>query len=323
MTADRKHVFAVVAGLAALMMGCRTTTPRRAVPPPTPAAADLKAIRVNGTVLNYVDTIASGAHTDLPPIVLVHGTMGSLREWRNQVPAMAVYARTIAYSRRYHLPNTQVEDGQTYSATLHAADLAAFMSALKLRPADLVGSSYGGTVVVQLALHHPELVHSLILAEPALDVFTTQAADDSLRRQSAETLTGLDSTRARFARGDSMSALRVFTDASMGRGAYDAVPAATRNYFISQLFELRKEMLAPPTEWMPRIQCAEMQRLKMPVMVLVGQNTISVYRGIIEQLRTCLPGTTVRVIPDAGHHVVANSASVNGAILDFVRHIAR
>ncbi len=323
MTVARKHVFALVAGLAAFMMACRSTTPLSNVPPTTPATADLKAIRVNGTVLNYVDTIASGAHDDLPPIVLVHGTIGSLREWRNQVPAMSVYTRTIAYSRRYHLPNPQVEDGKTYSATLHAADLAAFMRALKLRPADLVGSSYGGTVVVQLALHHPELVHSLILAEPALDVFTTEAAYDSLGRQSAETLNGLDSTRARFARGDSMSALRVFIDASMGRGAYDAVPAATRNYFISQLFELRKEMLAPPTEWMPRIQCAELQRLKMPVMVLVGQNTISVYRGLIEQLQNCLPGTTVKLIPDAGHHVVANSASVNGAILDFVRRIAR
>ena len=323
MTDPRKHVFAVVAGLAAFMIACRTTTPRSDVPPPTPAAADLKAIRVNGTVLNYVDTIASGARAELPPIVLVHGSIGSLREWRNQVPAMAVYTRTIAYSRRYHLPNPQVEDGQTYSASLHAADLAAFMTALRLQPADLVGSSYGGTVVVQLALHHPELVHSLILAEPALDVFTTQAADDSIRRQSAETLTGLDSTRARFARGDSISALRAFTDASLGRGAYDAVSAATRSYFISQLFELRKEMLAPPTEWMPRIQCAELQRLTMPVMVLVGQNTTSVYRGIIEQLQTCLRGTTVKVIPDAGHHVVANSASVNGAILDFVRQTAR
>lgn len=71
-----------------------------------------------------------------------------------------------------------------------------------------------------------------------------------------------------LARGDSVSALRAFADATLGRGAYDASPPATRNYVLSQLFELR----------------------------------------------TFLPSATVKVIPDAGHHVVANSASVYGAI---------
>ena len=306
--------------LPALLTACGGRTPEVSLPP-QPAAPGLKAVRVNGTVLNYVDSVQATARRDARPVVLVHGTLGYYGEWRNQIATFSATRRTISYSRRYHVPNPRVEDGLAYSPQLHAADLYEFIRALGLGPADFVGSSYGGATVVELARRHPEVVHSLILAEPALNLWSSQLAEDSLRKSAAASLAGLDSTRALFARGDSLGGLRAFFDATMGQGAYDAAPAGAREYFKSQLFELRKEVtaMAPQTDtWLPRMTCTDLRPLKMPILVLIGGETLPVYRSMIDQFVACVPGARTGTIPGAGHHLADNSPALNAAVLRFL-----
>ncbi len=283
-----------------------------------PAAPGLRAVRVNGTVLNYVDSLRATAPRGARPVILVHGTLGYYGEWRNQVAAFSATRRTISYSRRYHVPNAQIEDGQAYSPQLHAADLAAFIRALDLGPVDLVGSSYGGATVVRLAQEHPEMVHSLVLAEPAINLYTNPLAEDSVRRFAAASLAGIDSSRALFARGDSLAGLRMILDATMGQGTYDAAPVPTRTYFKSQLFELRKEMTVPSETWIPRTTCADLQPLKMPVLVLIGGRTLPIYHSIVEHLVACIPGAQTATIAGVGHHLVENAAAFNAEVLRFL-----
>lgn len=53
--------------------------------------------------------------------------------------------------------------------TIHdlAEDLAAAMDRLGLRGADVLGASQGGMIAQDLAIHHPELVHKMVLAVTA------------------------------------------------------------------------------------------------------------------------------------------------------------
>jgi pimeloyl-ACP methyl ester carboxylesterase len=288
----------------------------------TAAAPGLRAIRVNGTVLNYRDSTTNpDARAAGPAIIFVHGTLGNLDEWRRQLAYFAPKRRVITYSRRYHQPNAQVDDGQTYSPALHAEDLAALIRALDLGPVDLVGHSYGGAVALETARRYPELVHALVLGEPAVNMFGTGASRDSNVARAAMSISGLDSTRARFVRGDSLGAMKVFVDAT--GGDWDASPPGLKRYFLSQQLELRKEMTAPKERWIPPTTCDDLRPLTMPVLLMEGERTIPVYHGMDQRLAVCLAGAKLVIIPGVGHMHNDNSPFENQSIDDFLESVRR
>ena len=123
----------------------------------------MAVVDVNGARLEYTDAGRG------EPLVFVHGSLEDLRIWRRQVDLFSPCYRVIAYSRRYHHPNAAPGAGDpAYAASLHAADLAGLIEKLNLAPAHLVTSSFGGCVALALAVARPELVRSLVLAEPPL-----------------------------------------------------------------------------------------------------------------------------------------------------------
>ena len=110
----------------------------------------MAGVYVNGARLEYIDA-GRGA-----PLVFVHGSLEDLRIWRRQFEQFSARYRVIAYSRRYHHPNSTPGDGDpVYTASLHAADLAGLIEALSLAPAHLVASSFGGCVALALAVARP------------------------------------------------------------------------------------------------------------------------------------------------------------------------
>jgi pimeloyl-ACP methyl ester carboxylesterase len=292
-----------------------------AVPVPG-ARPGLKAVRVNGTVLNYRDTSVTGAAASFaPPIVLVHGTLMDLDEWSDQLGPFAATRRTVSYSRRYHPPNPQVDDGEVYSAVLHADDLAALLRALGLAPVDLVGASYGGLVALELAARHPELVHALVLVEPAaLGLLSQTPKGDSLRRAA---LAKLDPVRAALARGDSAGAIATFVSGVSGApGGFAAMPAPLQAYFVAHAFEFRREMAAPPDLWMPRLSCVDLGQVRMPVLLLQGERTSPLNTRTVDEVARCLPTARLVTIAGARHGVPRDAPAAtafNRAVLDFLK----
>jgi len=287
------------------------------------AAPGLKAIRVNGTVLNYRDSsVESLSHSAGPPIVLVHGTLGYLEEWRQQIGELSKQRRTITYSRRYHQPNPQIDDGKVYSPDLHADDLAAFVRALDLGPIDLVGHSYGGTVAVAFARRYPELLHALILEEPAVNFFSTKTAIADAKSRGAATNAGVDSSRKFFAQGDTVNGLRAFVDATLGMNAWRDGSPGTRNYLMSQMLEIKKEMSAPADVWVPSMTCADIRPITMPVLLIMGEKTLPMFQLMEQQIKACLPQAELVEIPGVGHMHTANSPALNAAILGFFQSVS-
>src|SRR6266568_3037168 len=195
--------------------------------PATAAAAAptrlvLHVVRVRGTDLRFVER-GTGI-----PVVFVHGSLGTLESWGPQIEAFATRFRVIAYSRRYHWPNAAQPDGQEYTLSLHADDLIGLIEALGLERVHLVGSSYGAYVALLVTLRRPDLVRSLVLAEPPILPWLgrTPAGDSLLHAFDA---TVVEPSRRDFARGDSVGGLRRFLDGVSGRpGHFDALPEATR-----------------------------------------------------------------------------------------------
>ncbi|HEY3278905.1 MAG TPA: alpha/beta hydrolase [Gemmatimonadales bacterium] len=305
--------------LLVLLAACGGGAP----PPPTPAAptgparptvVTLRAMRVNGTVLYFRLVGDSGT-----PVVFVHGSLGDYRDWNAQVPAFALTHRVLAYSRRYHPPNPQQNDDETYSPMLHADDLAALLLALELPPAHIIGSSYGAYTALVLAQEHPELVRSVVLEEPPImPLLTLTQEGDALRRAFYTTV--LDPARSAFARGDSVAAIRAFMDGSSGTpGRFDALSPAARTDALAHAFEMRREMLANRDAHFPPIPCVDLGRLHTPVLLLTGERSTRLFRLITEELGRCLTTDTTIVIPGAGHVVhAANPGYYNGIVLRYL-----
>ena len=99
------------------------------------------------------------------PVVLVHGLSGSTRWWDRNVPALAGRHRVYLVN----LPGFGAFHRRTQRFVLAEATswLLAWMEAVGLRRAHLVGHSMGGYLSLKLAARRPEAVRRLVLVDPA------------------------------------------------------------------------------------------------------------------------------------------------------------
>jgi pimeloyl-ACP methyl ester carboxylesterase len=99
-------------------------------------------------------------------MVLVHGLLATSFSWRFALPLLApereVFAPDMPGSGLSDLDPSL--DGRVDAA---AVRLAGFMDALGIRNCDLLGSSYGGTTALMLAIQQPDRVRTLTLVSPA------------------------------------------------------------------------------------------------------------------------------------------------------------
>lgn len=125
------------------------------------AAPEPEIIEAGGTRINY---LRSGTGSG-PPLVLVHGFGGDLNNWLFNQPALADEHDVVALDLPGHGRSSK-DVGAGDLASL-SATLAAFLDALGLKRAHLVGHSLGAAVVLDLALGAPGRAASLTLISPA------------------------------------------------------------------------------------------------------------------------------------------------------------
>ena len=284
----------LLAAISSLIVACAHDAPPLRSQAPA-AASPQESAHVNGADLRYVEP-GSGL-----PMVFVHGSLGGLETFQGQAEAFSRRYRTIAYSRRYHPPNSPPADDAEYAMAVHAADLEALIHALNAKPAIVVGASYGAYTSLFLAVRHPELVRALILGEPPLLPWL-QESEEGKKVLAAFRAGVLDPAIAAFARGDDEGGLRAFIDGVSGKaGAFDALPPALRAQFLPRAPEMRREMLTAFERYMPAISCAEVSGLRMPILLVEGERSPELFRIVIGQLARCAPSAQRATVPNAGH----------------------
>ena len=120
----------------------------------------MESVEVNGVTLEY-EAAGSGEPVLLISPVLADGFVPLLSE-----PALAGRYHLIRYHRRGWVGSTHTPPPVTVAD--HAADAAALLDHLGLARAHVAGHSSGASIGAQLALDHPEKVHTLTLLEPTL-----------------------------------------------------------------------------------------------------------------------------------------------------------
>lgn len=164
---------------------------------------DAITTELNGSTLTYQD-LGSG-----PVMLLVHGSLCDYRYWRWQVPALAQHCRVIAPSLRHFWPGS-LEEGVDFSYEQHSRDMLDLLKQLNIEQAHILGHSRGAAIAMYMALHHPDIVQSLILADPGLRT----------KEQLSESIQSKQEALRLMEAGQVDEGLAVFIDTVSGTGTY-------------------------------------------------------------------------------------------------------
>ena len=277
-----------------------------AVPAPpmraqAPAAApEIKAVTVSeGVELHYVE-MGKGE-----PIVFVHGSLCDGSFWNPQLAPFAEKFHVIAYSRRYNQPNTN-KPKAGYSAVGDADDLAGLIEKLHLGKANVIGHSYGAYTALFLAVRHPELVRSLVIAEaPAMPLLAYLHGDEA--ELGKKTLADIrahmeEPMKASFRKGDQNAGVGAFINYLSGDpGAWSKWPEEARQGTLANAHEW--DVMLTEGELFPDLKPEAVQKIKAPTLLLSGSKTFEFLRLIDEELSRLLPHNQRIVLPGATHHM--------------------
>src|SRR3954470_24011394 len=109
---------------------------------------------VNGINLYYE------THGDGPPLILLHGGLGSGEMFGPALGRLAAGHQVIAVDLQGHGRTADID--RPLDVRLMGDDIAALIDHLGLDRPDVVGYSLGGGVAMQVAIRHPEKVGRLV-----------------------------------------------------------------------------------------------------------------------------------------------------------------
>ncbi|WP_342791192.1 3-oxoadipate enol-lactonase [Pigmentiphaga aceris] len=120
-------------------------------------------VDVNGISLHY----RQDGDAALPPLLLSHSLGASIELWDAQMPALTEHFHVLRYDTRGH-GQSSVPPGP-YTLEQLGGDVVALLTHLGIARTHYLGISMGGLTGQWVALHHPELIDRLVLANTAAE----------------------------------------------------------------------------------------------------------------------------------------------------------
>ena len=119
----------------------------------------------NKPLLNYkIYEAPDSAAKEKPTLVILHGLLGSMDNWRGQAKRLSKNRTVITMDLRNHGDSPHVS-GMSYREMYE--DVLALLAHLNIQRFDCLGHSMGGKVAMQLALANPLQLNKLIIVDIA------------------------------------------------------------------------------------------------------------------------------------------------------------
>jgi pimeloyl-ACP methyl ester carboxylesterase len=217
---------------------------------------------------------------DGDPVLLLHGGFCSLESLRAQFDALARGYRVFAFERPGHGRSADVDGEYGYGRSV--ADTLAYLDAVGLESAHVVGYSDGGIIGLLLALGHPARVRSLVAISANLDAsaFTTSPEAE------AATVLGAPKEDGSESEPDA-ERLRYERLSPDGPSHLHAV--------LTKLFRMWANQ--------PRIDPGDLARITAPVLVMSGdRDTVRPDHSLL--IAASIPGAQLCIVPGTTHGLI-------------------
>ena len=247
-------------------------------------------VEVNGMQM-YYEVSGEGQ-----PLVVLHGAYMNIPSMGAIIPKLAETHKVYALEFQGHGRTTDFDRPITYPNL--ADDVAAFMDAVGLEKADVLGYSMGAAAGLQLAIRHPDKVNKLIAASAAYDAEGWQPEFKAfIPQMTVEMFVGMP-----FAEEYRKLAANP-----------DGFPALVR-----KLIALEKE----PMAWE-----ADVKAMKTPVLIITGdadvatlEHSVALFRllggGVMDDMGKPLPASRLAVLPATSHTAVITQTNLLLAFIE-------
>ncbi len=272
-------------------------------------------VEVNGTRLYYQQ---SGAG---PDVVLVHAVTSNQAVWvfSGLVEALAAEYRVTAYDLRGHGMSARPAAG--YTSAVMADDFRRLHAALGLKPAYLIGHSFGGVVSMHAAAVAPECVAGVILSDsffPGLRHVEPNFGKMGIWADLRETF-----ARVGVELGDTVDFSRLFHEtAALPPDRFkelETIYGAFGRGWLRQLPKLAETTCGDEVLAEAGLTAAVLAGVAQPVVALYDE--FSPFLATSRWLQQHLPRCAAEIIPAAKHlAVLDNTAGFTDAV---TRHLAR
>lgn len=213
-------------------------------------------------------------HGDGPPLLLLHGGGGSIREkW---IPFFSSDFRVVAPEQMGHGRTADLVERSFHYHGM-AEDTVELMRSLKIESASVVGYSDGGIIALDIAVHHPERVTRLVVSG-------ANARFDGYTAENQELVRNLD------------------PDAEPVSDAYARLSPDGADRWPRFLGRLQPMWSAEPD-----FTDEELRNIQAPTLLVIGDADIVTPEHAVEMFRA-IPRAQLCVVPNAGHGAMPKEA---------------
>lgn len=220
------------------------------------------------------------------PVILLHGGLGSIEAFANQIPAIAENYRVIALDSRGHGRSSR--DDTTYSYELMTSDVLAVMDEMNIEKAAFIGWSDGGIISLELAINHPERIEKAFVIGTN---YTTAGVDPAV---------------------DTNEVFGNYVGAAAELYAQNSVTPDQFDGFVGAIVEM----------WgtLPNYTEAQLQSISAPITVAHALEDEAIFDAHAEEMASLIPGATYMPLEGVSHFAMWQDPDrLNAAILDFLK----
>ncbi len=239
-----------------------------------------------------------------PPLVVLHGLLGSSRNWLSAGKALAANWHVQAVDLRNHGRSPHGES-MTYEDLV--ADVLAWMDRRGWERADFVGHSMGGKVAMCIASRHPERVNRLIVVDIAPKSYRSFGS------------------RAEFAAMHEINLGELTSRTEAELKMETRVPDWAMRKFLTTNLERTEDgdwrwaiNLPGITEALSGLEddpLAEDETFTGPTLFVLGGKSRYVREDDYGEIRRHFPAAAIKVIPESGHNPHMQSRDAFTAVI--------
>jgi pimeloyl-ACP methyl ester carboxylesterase len=258
----------------------------------------MPSVSVNGRQISYW-TGRKGILEERETVLFIHGAGGGQYSWSYQKGYFEKEFNPIIIE----LPGHGESKGEGEQEIVRYAEhVDAFLKALGLHRAFLVGHSMGGAIVQTLALSHPEMIKGIVLVGTGARLKVLPVILNGIKDDFQETVRKINQVAY------SRKASPMFTERGIAEMLQCRPEVLYGDYLACDRFDLMNEI----------------EKIVLPTLILCGEDDQLTPVKYSQFLRSRIKGSKMEILPEAGHKVMMEAArAFNEKVGEFIRELVK